>query len=230
MLSLPPPLKCKTRPTSPNPQTSPSHDNERATCGLGTNELHVSPDWITHSDKIRPLLKDCRIRSVAMQSLIPLHVSQQLFLLKTGRRLREGEHRTTSWPPLALCRELDPDDNLNRSNECVGGGEVCVCVCVCVRRGRARRRLTDGLAEAYQLICLEQHCSHLDLPVQLAAIHAHKSSLQIRCQKPLPVSNHLTVSCSVLYLSTAEAEAQCSLSVEMFRWWEPVLTCARDWT
>ena len=74
-----------------------------------------------------------------MPSLIPLLISQQLFLLKTGRRLREGEHRTTSWPPLALCRELDPDDNLNRFNECVGGGElfvcvwcVCLCVCVCV--------------------------------------------------------------------------------------------------
>lgn len=58
-----------------------------------------------------------------------------------------------------------------------------------------RRRLTDGLAEAYQLICLEQHSSHLYLPVQLAAIHTHNSFLWIRCQIPLPVLNYLTTSC-----------------------------------
>lgn len=72
---------------------------------------------------------------------------------------------------------------------------VYTCIWFCARLERVRRRQTDGLAEAYQLICPDQHSSHLYLPVQLAAIHTHNSFLWIRCPKPLPVFNYLTASC-----------------------------------
>ena len=171
-----------------------------------------------------------------MPSLIPLLISQQLFLLKTGRRLREGEHRTTSWPPLALCRELDPDDNLNRFNECVGGGELfvcvwCVCVCVCVAEEAEReggwlivwQRLISWSVWSNTVLILICLCSWLPstptIPLCRSDVRNHFLYQTIW---PFPV----------LYCSSPPrtAEAQCSPSVEMFRRWEPLLTSTHDWT
>lgn len=88
--------------------------------------------------------------------------------------------------------------------------ECFTCVCVGVRVDASRRRrLTDGLTEAYQLICLEQHSSHLYLSVQLAAIHTHNSFLWIRCQASASCSQlfdhflYLYVSCTPARLPTA---------------------------
>lgn len=72
-----------------------------------------------------------------------------------------------------------PCANPGRSRERVAG--VCRCAGGCARE---TERPTEGLAEAYQLICLGQRSSHLYLPVQLAAVHTHNSFLWIRCQAP----------------------------------------------
>lgn len=71
--------------------------------------------------------------------------------------------------------------------QAASGVRVHICVGVQVGASR-RRRLTDGLVEAYQLICLEQQSSHLYQPVQLAAVHTHNSFLWIRCQAPASCS------------------------------------------